>query len=129
MKLSKSQLEILHVLWSLDGPLSMREIADKRKYHIVNRFIVMVTIENLLVKGALYRAGYFHSYSGKREDILVQYAAQLEFDEYYAEKFENIAPQNIFKLMVKIFESDKLNPRQLWSLAALVNAKLKAFED
>ena len=68
MGLTKSQLEILHILWSSDGPLSVREIADKSKYRIAGRLIVSAVIENLLAKEAVYQAGTFHSYSNKKRN-------------------------------------------------------------
>lgn len=128
MKLTKSQLEILHILWSSDGPLSVREIADKSKYRIAGRLIVSAVIENLLAKEAVYQAGTFHSYSNKKETVILLYAAQIRFDEYYAEKFQSITPWNLFHLIEKLLQSDMLSPRQLRELSALLNEKLRSYE-
>lgn len=112
MRLTKSQLEVLHILWSSDTPLSVQGIVEKSKYRITGSLIVSVAIENLLVKEAVYQAGAFHDYSGKREIVLIQYAAKIRFDEYYAEKFQYITSWNLFHLIEKMLQSDMLSPRQ-----------------
>lgn len=128
MALTRPQLEVLHVLWSSDIPLSIQGIAEKTKYRIASRFIVAIVIENLLAKDAVYRAGSFHSYSNKKETVLIQYAAKIRFDEYYAEKFQNITPWNLFRLIEKMLQSDRLSPKQLRELSALLDEKLKPYE-
>lgn len=128
MTLSKVQLEILHILWSSDTPLSVQGIAEKSKYRIAGRLIISIAVENLLAKEAIYRAGVFHSYSDKRETVIIQYSANISFDEYYAEKFQNITQQNLFSLIEKMLQSGKLTPKQLRELSALLNEKLKPFE-
>lgn len=128
MKLTRVQLEILHILWSSDTPLSVQGIAEKSKYRIAGRLIISIAVENLLAKEAIYRAGVFHSYSDKRETVIIQYSANISFDEYYAEKFQNITPQNLFSLIEKMLQSGKLTPKQLRELSALLNEKLKPFE-
>lgn len=124
MNLTKPQLEILHILWASDTPLSLPEIKERSEYRIAGRFIVPIIIENLLAKDAVYRAGAFHSYSGKKETVLVQYSANIRFDEYYAEKFENIAPRNMFNLMERMLQSEKLTPMQLRKLKEILQEKL-----
>ena len=128
MRLTKSQLEVLHILWASDIPLSVQGIAEKSKYRIAGRLIVSIAIENLLAKDAVYRAGSFHSYSNKKETVLIQYAAKIRFDEYYAEKFQNITPRNLFRLIEKMLQSDRLSPKQLRELSALLDEKLKPCE-
>lgn len=128
MTLSKPQREILYILWAADTPLSLQEITERSKYRIAGRFIVSIIIENLLAKEAVYRAGAFHSYSNKRETVLVQYSANIRFDEYYAERFKNIAPQNMFNLIERMLQSERLTPKQLQELSALLDEKLSSFE-
>ncbi len=128
MTLTNLQLEILHILWTSDTPLSLQEITERSKYRIAGRVIVPVIIENLLAKDAVYRAGAFHSYSNKKETVLIQYAPKIRFDEYYAEKFKNIAPRNMFNLMEKMLQSERLTPKQLLELSALLNEKLSSLE-
>lgn len=128
MRLTKSQLEVLHILWASDIPLSVQGIAEKSKYRIAGRLIVSIAIKNLLAKDAVYRAGSFHSYSNKKETVLIQYAAKIRFDEYYAEKFQNITPRNLFRLIEKMLQSDRLSPKQLRELSALLDEKLKPYE-
>lgn len=121
MKLSKLQLEVLHILWAVDTPLSVQGIAEKSKYRIAGRFIISIAIENLLAKDAVYRAGSFHSYSNKKETVLIQYAAKIRFDEYYAEKFQSITPRNLFHLVENMLQSDKFSPKQLRELSSLLD--------
>ena len=93
-----------------------------------SRFIVSIIIENLLAKEAVYRAGAFYSYSDKRETVLVQHSTNIRFDEYYAERFKNIAPQNMFNLIERMLQSERLTPKQLQELSALLDEKLSSFE-
>jgi len=128
MNLTKMQLEILHILWVSDTPLSLQEITERSRYRIAGSAIVPIIIENLLAKEAVYQSGVFHSYSDKRKTVLAQYSANLRFDEYYAERFKNIAPRNLFNLMERMLQSEKLTPKQLRELSALLNEKLSSFE-
>lgn len=109
--------------------MSVQGIAEKSKYRIAARHIISFAIENLLAKDAVYRAGSFHSYSNKKETVLIQYAAKIRFDEYYAEKFQNITPWNLFYLIEKMLQSDKFSPKQLRELSSLLDEKCKPFED
>ena len=129
MGLTKSQLEILHILWSSDGPLSVREIADKSKYRIAGRLIVSAVIENLLAKEAVYQAGTFHSYSNKKETVILLYAAQIRFDEYYSGKFKGISSKNLCRLMERMLQTDWFSLKQLWALSAHLEEKTKPFRD
>lgn len=128
MRLTQSQLEILHIFWASNTPLSLRGISERSRYRIAGRFIVSIIIEDLLAKGVAYRAGAFHSYSDKRETVLIKYSAKIRFEEYFAEKFQNIAPQNLFSLIERMLQFDKLTPKQLRELSALLNEKLEPFE-
>lgn len=107
----------------------MQGIAEKSKYRIAGRLIVSIVIENLLAKEAVYQSGVYHSYSDKRETVLIQYSDNIRFDEYYAKKFQNITPQNLFSLIEKMLQSDKLTPKQRRDLSALLNEKLQPFEN
>lgn len=128
MRLNKPQLEVLHILWSSDTPLSAQGIAEKSKSRIVGRLIVSIAIKNLLAKDAVYRAGSFHSYSNKKETVLIQYAAKIRFDEYYAVKFQSITPRNSFRLIEKMLQSGRLSLKQFRELSALLDEKLKPYE-
>ncbi len=129
MKLTKSQLEILYILWSSDAPLSVREIADKSKYQIASMLIVSVIIENLLAKGAVYQAGTFRSYSDKKETVILLYAAQIRFDEYYCEKFKSTSSNNLYYLMKRMLQTERFSLKQLRDLSALLEEKKKPFRD
>lgn len=61
-------------------------------------------------------------------DILVPYAAKIRFDEYYAVKLQSITPWNLFRLIEKMLQSDRLSPKQLRELSALLDEKLKPYE-
>ena len=128
MRLTKSQLEVLHILWASDTPLSAQGIAEKLKYRIGSSLIVSIAIENLLAEDAIYWAGSFHSYSNKRENVLILYAAKIRFDEYYAVRLKNITPRNLFHLIEKMLQSDKFSPKQLQGLSSLLDEKIKPFE-
>lgn len=94
MKFTKLHLDILHILWSSDTPMSVQGIAEKSKYRIAGRLIISIAIDNLLAKDAVYQAGAFHDYSGEIEKVLILYAAKIRFDEYYVEQFKNIKQAN-----------------------------------
>lgn len=129
MRFTKLQLKVLHILWSSDTPLSVQGITEKSKYQIAGRLIISIAIENLLAKDVVYRAGSFHSYSNKKETVLILYAAKIRFDEYYAEKFKNITPWNLIHLIEKMLQPDKFSPKQLRELSSLLDEKSKPFEN
>lgn len=129
MKFTRLQLRILHILWAANSPLSIQEIAEKTKLRLAARFITTLVIENLLAKGAVYRAGAFHSYAEKKEVVLIRYSAGLRFDEYYADKFKSITPWNLFNLIGSLLRADRLSPKQLRELAALLAERTAPFEN
>lgn len=128
MRFTKLQFEVLHILWSADTPLSMQEIADRSKYRFAGKLILSITIEELLTKSAVYRAGFIENYLNKKETVILQYAAKIRFEEYYAEEFKKVAPGNLFHLIKRILQLDKLSPKQIRELYALLADKSKAYE-
>ena len=128
MKFTKLQFEVLHILWSADTPLSMQEIADRSKYRFAKKLIVSIAIDKLLTKRAVYMAGFIENYLNKRETIILQYAAKIRFEEYYAEEFKKVAPGNLFYLIKKMLQLDKLSQKQIRELYDFLVDKLKAYE-
>jgi len=129
MRLTKLQLEILHILWAANFPLSIQEIAEKTKFRFAAGFITALVIENLLAKDAVYKAGVFHSYAGEKEVVLIRYSARLRFDEYYADKFKSVSSWNMFNLICALLRADRLSPKQLRELAALLAERTAPFEN
>ena len=116
MKLTKSQLEVLHILWSSDKPQSIQEIVQRSKYRFIGNIIVSFIVKTLQEKEVIYQAGAFHSYTGDKETVVIVYSSKICFDEYYNEKFRNIAPINIFCLQKKLLYSDNLSLHMLHDL-------------
>lgn len=128
MRFTKLQLEVLHILWSADTPLSKQEIADRSKYRFAKKLIVSIAIDKLLTKRAVYMAGFIENYLNKKETVILQYAAKTRFEEYYAEEFKKVAPGNLFHLIKRILQLDKLSPKQIRELYDFLVDKLKAYE-
>ena len=106
----------------------MQEIADRSKYRFAKKLIVSIAIDKLLTKRAVYMAGFIENYLNKRETIILQYAAKIRFEEYYAEEFKKVAPGNLFYLIKKMLQLDKLSQKQIRELYDFLVDKLKAYE-
>lgn len=106
----------------------MQEIADRSKYRFVRKLIVSIAIDKLLTKRSVYTAGFSKNNLNKRETIILQYAAKIRFEEYYAEEFKKVALGNLFHLIKRILQLDKLSSKQIRELYDLLADKLKAYE-
>lgn len=120
MKLSKAQFAILSILWKSDCSLSISEITKRSKNRFMGKAIVRNIVEELVEKGAVVQSSSFTSYSHKHENLHSFYSAKIQFAEYYAEIFQDITPQNIFRLLEKMLCSEKLTVQMLQKLQEII---------
>lgn len=120
IKLSKSQMKILHILWTSETSMSIKEIAKCAKYRFAGNIIASYVVEELLSKEAVFPSGVFSSFSGKHESKESYFSPRIQFAEYYAKLFEDVAPQNIFRLLDKLLRSEKLTSQMLQELNEII---------
>lgn len=124
MNLSISQAKILHILWTSETSMSIKEIANHAKYHLASSIIVSLIVDELLAKKAVVQSGVFSSFSRKRECKDSYFLPNIQFADYYAKIFEDIAPQNVFRLLDKLLRSDKLTSQMLRELNGIIMARV-----
>lgn len=108
MKLSRLELEVLHILWTSDAPLTMQEIADRLRHHYSKKAIATLVIDNLIDKHAVTQSGVYQDYSRKTNTITPSFASAIKFADYYSDLFSNISSQNLFDLCKWVVNSNLL---------------------
>lgn len=108
MKLSRLELEVLHILWTSDAPLTMQEIADRLRHHYFKKAIATLVIDNLIDKHAVTQSGVYQDFSRKTDTIIPSFTSAIRFVDYYSELIENISSQNLFDLCKWVVNSNSL---------------------
>ena len=79
MELTKSEMEILDVLWSLDTPLSRSDLLGRQEKSWKDSS-VHILLNGLLQKGAIYEAGFVR----RSKTYGRTFAPTLSREEYFA---------------------------------------------
>lgn len=108
MKLSRLELEVLHILWTSDAPLTMQEIADRLRHHYFKKAIATLVIGNLIDKHAVTQSGVYQDFSRKTNTTTPSFTSAIRFVDYYSDLFSNISSQNLFDLCKWAVESNLL---------------------
>lgn len=124
-KLSKTELGVLHQLWSSDRPLSSLEIISSSRLIILRGAFVNHAIDSLLEKKIITQAGVYQGYSGKAEVVSYSYKPTISFSDYYMERFNSISPHNMFRLTEALIRSKKLTPKMLQELSNLLANRIQ----
>jgi BlaI family penicillinase repressor len=80
MELTKSELEVMNVIWKANRPLSRNEILTMSSHKTWKDSSIHILLNGLLKKEAIIEAGFTRS--GKTWGRL--YAANISCEEYYA---------------------------------------------
>lgn len=108
MKLSRWELEVLHILWSSDEPLTTQEIASQLRHHYFKKAITTIVIDNLIDKHIVAQSGVYQDFSRKTNPITPSFTSAIRFVDYYSDLFENISSQNLFDLCKWAVNSNSL---------------------
>lgn len=100
MELTKSELEIMNVLWGEDRPLSRNDIITLSTDRTWKESSIHILLNGLLKKGAIVESGFIRC--GKTFGRL--YAANVSYDEYYEKNVFNGGGSNkVLPLLISSF--------------------------
>lgn len=120
MKLTKSELEIMNVLWKAERPLTRSEILSLSEGKSWKDNSVHILLNGLLRKDAIREDGYARS--GKVWGRL--YAANISIDEYYEEAvFSHSSADAVPLLFSALLDRDDLTPELLARVREILDQK------
>ena len=122
MELTKSELEIMNVIWSAGKPLTRGEILELSVDKNWKDNSIHILLNRLLAKGALTEGGFARS--GKSYGRL--YEATLSGVDYYAQNVFYGGEERIEMLFDALLQSPALNAELIDKLAAKLTARKAA---
>lgn len=119
MELTKSEMEIMDVLWASDKPLSRADLLSRSEEKTWKDSSVHILLNGLLQKGAITEAGLV-----KRSKTYGRvFAPTMTREEYFAMTiFSHRHKPDIVGLMEALLRRD-ISPEQLNQIAELVSQK------
>ncbi len=103
MKLTKSELEIMSVLWKADRPLSRGDILELSENKTWKDNSIHILLNGMLKKGAIVGDGFVRS--GKVWGRL--YAPTVGIGEYYRENLFNPGGEESYPLLLAAMVDDE----------------------
>ena len=119
MELTKSEVEIMNVIWAAGRPLTRGEILDLSVDKNWKDNSIHILLNRLLAKGALSEGGFARS--GKSYGRL--YEAMLSGEEYYAENVFYGGAERLKMLFDALLKSPEINTQLLDQFKAKIEAK------
>lgn len=122
MELTKSEMEIMDVLWASDVPLSRADLLARSEEKTWKDSSVHILLNGLLAKGAIREAGVV-----KRSKTYGRtFAPTLTREEYFATTiFSHRHKPEIIGLFDALLQREDITPEQLTRIAALVENRRK----
>ena len=124
MELTKSELEIMNVLWEAGRPLTRGEILELSVDKRWKDNSIHILLNRLLAKGAIAEGGFTRS--GKSYGRL--YEPQISGVEYYAGSVFAVSRRQLGMLFDALLLSVGADRAQLEEFAAQLEEKRKALE-
>ena len=121
MELTKSELEIMNVIWGAGRPLTRGEILDLSVDKNWKDNSIHILLNRLLAKGALAESGFARG--GKSYGRL--YEAKLSGAEYYAQNVFTGGPERLEMLLRAMLTSPEITPELLDRFGAMIEEKKK----
>ena len=120
MELTKSEMEIMDVLWNEDKPLSRSDLLERSEEKTWKDSSVHILLDGLLQKGAIQEAGLV-----KRSKTYGRvFSPTLTREEYFAETiFSHRHKPNIVGLFEALLRREDITQEDLRQIAALVEQK------
>ena len=120
MELTKSEMEIMDVLWNEDKPLSRSDLLERSEEKTWKDSSVHILLNGLLQKGAIQEAGLV-----KRSKTYGRvFSPTLTREEYFAETiFSHRHKPNIVGLFEALLQREDITQEDLRQIAALVEQK------
>ena len=125
MELTKSELEVMNVLWQASRPLSRSEILTLSTSKTWKDSSIHILLNGLLNKNAIKEAGYVRS--GKTFGRL--YAANISCQEYYAKNvFAGSSKEMLPMLFSALIQSDGISPELINELEDMLEKRKRELE-
>lgn len=125
MELTKSELEVMDVLWAAGRPLSRRDILELSTDKTWKDSSIHILLNGLLSKDAIKEAGFIRS--GKTFGRL--YAANISCEEYYAENVFSHSGKAVLPLLFSAFiNSEDVTSEEIAELEAIIQKRKKELE-
>ena len=109
MELTKSEVEIMNVIWAAGRPLTRGEILELSVDKNWKDNSIHILLNRLLAKGAIAESGFARS--GKSYGRL--YEAMISGEEYYAENVFYGGPERLTMLFDALLRSPEVNAQLL----------------
>lgn len=122
MELTKSEMEIMDVLWAEDTPLSRADLLERSEEKTWKDSSVHILLNGLLQKGAIQEVGVV-----KRSKTYGRtFAPTMTREEYFATTiFSHRHKPEIIGLFAALLTRSDITPEQLEILARMVDEKRK----
>ena len=122
MELTRSEMEIMDVLWDAGQPLSRADLLDRAEEKTWKDSSVHILLNGLLAKDAIREAGLI-----KRSKTFGRiFAPTMTRDEYFAQTiFGHRHQPELIGLFTALLEQRDPSREQLETMRALIEGKLK----
>ena len=120
MELTKSEMEIMDVLWGADKPLSRADLLSHSEEKTWKDSSVHILLNGLLQKGAIQEAGLV-----KRSKTYGRvFAPTLTREEYFATTiFSHRHKPDIVGLFQALLKRDDITPEEMSQIASMIHQK------
>ena len=126
MTLTKSELEIMGVIWAAGRPLSRSEIIALSVNPSWKQSSIHILLNGLLKKGAIVESGYVKR--GKSLSRL--FAAKISGEDYYASTVFATGNQNELPMLFSaLIRSEELTPELIAELEAMLAQRKKELQE
>ncbi len=120
--LTKSEKQIMDLLWSVDRPLSCAEIVELSGEKTWKDSYVHSLIKSLMKKDVVQIEGFeliSRSYARK-------FSAKLNKEEFYLREYLEEAPSNCMSLLFEAYLKNYSDPDEIKKLEAMIKKRKKA---
>ncbi len=125
MELTKSELEVMNVIWGAGRALSRSEIISLSEYKTWKDSSIHILLNGLLSKGAIKEAGFVRS--GKVWGRL--YAANISCEDYYARTvFAGSSKEVLPLLFSALINRDEVSPELIDTLEEMLEKRRQELE-
>lgn len=124
MDLTKSELEVMEVLWQAGRPLSKSEILTMSENKTWKDSYIHIILKSLLEKKAIVEAGRVRT--GKTFGRL--FSPKVSCEEYYAKNVFNGGRERLPMLFSALVRSEALSPELIEQLEEMLEKRNKELE-
>ncbi len=118
MELTKSEMEIMDVLWAAEKPLARADLLERSEEKNWKDSSVHILLNGLLQKGAIVEAGFV-----KRSKTYGRtFAPSMSREEYFAATiFSHRHKPDMVAMIRALLKREEVTPEQVEQIKALVN--------